>query len=725
MKMFAASRISSHGLFTLVLAVVADAGSRTGATASNPVTKVVTLLQELKTRIDTENMQDQDAFDKYACWCEKTTKTKADAITDARTSLSSLGNTILQLKGAVATTVSEIKGLIGEIKANEETQQSLAEVRQKENAAFEAEKSELVQASSALEQAILVLKSATGGASLLGIRGTGSDKLLMALHAVRTAAAHLPASKQARAGRHLVALDAATQISGRRYTPQSATIQGILSDMYDTFTTTLESATKEEATRQRNYESLVHTLQETLQTLQATLAKKERAKAESETMLADATQDFAGTEAQLSADVEVFDSTKQSCELKTQEWSTRKSLRATELSGITQAITVLTSDEARETFGKAIQPGFAAPTLLQVRLSGASSVLSHAFESLVHQARRIHSDRLAEVALVVRDHQSVRGVGHFDKVLEAIDSMTSMLQQETQADTEEADHCTAYFHNSTLQKEDLDWKIKKNDARIERLEETVAAQETERTSVETDITAVQTDINQTTAARSEAHQRFLEAKQDDEKAITLLQQASALLAEYYEQHGFDVNGTKASLLRLREPNDSLEALPEAKFSDKGSRSLDAKGIVSMLAMIVEDLQAEKALAIRTEEADQVDFERRIASLRKLEEELTKRKIDLDGSIALRNEDKSSEESLKQDNERDLLAVESTESTTKPRCDWILAHLAERREKRAQEAEALSVARAYLAGARPGLLEIAAGQRKATVRTLRRSRVARL
>jgi hypothetical protein len=80
----------------------------------------------------------------------------------------------------VATTVSEIKGLIGEIKANEETQQSLAEVRQKENAAFEAEKSELVQASSALEQAILVLKSATGGASLLGIRGTGSDKLLMA-----------------------------------------------------------------------------------------------------------------------------------------------------------------------------------------------------------------------------------------------------------------------------------------------------------------------------------------------------------------------------------------------------------------------------------------------------------------------------------------------------------------------------------------------------------------
>eukprot|EP00927_Polykrikos_kofoidii_P078138 TRINITY_DN749_c0_g1_i9.p1 TRINITY_DN749_c0_g1~~TRINITY_DN749_c0_g1_i9.p1 ORF type:complete len:726 (+),score=174.05 TRINITY_DN749_c0_g1_i9:62-2239(+) len=725
MKMFAASRISSHGLFTLVLAVVADAGSRTGATASNPVTKVVTLLQELKTRIDTENMQDQDAFDKYACWCEKTTKTKADAITDARTSLSSLGNTILQLKGAVATTVSEIKGLIGEIKANEETQQSLAEVRQKENAAFEAEKSELVQASSALEQAILVLKSATGGASLLGIRGTGSDKLLMALHAVRTAAAHLPASKQARAGRHLVALDAATQISGRRYTPQSATIQGILSDMYDTFTTTLESVTKEEARRQRNFESLMHTMQETLQTLQETLAKKERAKAESETMLADATQDFAGTEAQLVADVEVFDSTKQSCEEKTQEWSTRKSLRATELSGITQAITVLTSDEAREVFGKAIQPGFAAPTLLQIRLLGATSTLGHAFESLVQQARRIHSDRLAEVALAVRDSQAGGGVGHFDKVLEAIDSMTAMLQQEGKTDTQEADHCTEFFHNTTLEKEDIGWKIKKNDAHIEKLGETIAAQETELTSVEEKIIAVQADINETEDARNESHHRFLEAKRDDEKAIALLQQASTLLVEYYEQHGFNVNGSKASLLRVLEPNRTLEALPKAEFSDKGSQSLDAKGIVSMLAMIIDDLQAETKLAIKTEEADQLDFERRTAALRKLKEELNKRKIDLDGSIALRNQDKSEEKSLKQENQNDLLAVESTESSTKPRCDWLLAHLMERRTKRAQEAEALSVARAFLAGARPELLETAAGQQKESVRSSRRFRAVRL
>ena len=43
----------------------------------NPVTKVVELIQELKAKIEADGKAEQKVYDKFACWCEKTTARKA------------------------------------------------------------------------------------------------------------------------------------------------------------------------------------------------------------------------------------------------------------------------------------------------------------------------------------------------------------------------------------------------------------------------------------------------------------------------------------------------------------------------------------------------------------------------------------------------------------------------------------------------------------------------
>ncbi len=53
-------------------------------------------------------------------------------------------------------------------------------------------------------------------------------------------------------------------VSHGRYAPQSATIQGILKSMYDSFTETLESSTAAEATANSNFESIIAALQKEL-----------------------------------------------------------------------------------------------------------------------------------------------------------------------------------------------------------------------------------------------------------------------------------------------------------------------------------------------------------------------------------------------------------------------------------------------------------------------------
>merc|ERR1719261_27228 len=173
------------------------------------------------------------------------------------------------------------------------------------------------------------------------------------------------------------------------YSPASATIQGILKDMYDTFTADLERITEEEASAQKAFEDLMATKAKELATLKATLEKEEAAKAEAEKMLADASQELADTTAQMKEDTKFFDEMTVACKAKADEWGERSRLRTEEIAGINKALEVLTSDEARALFNKAIKPGM--ETFVQLDDDSKHSPRMRAFKALKRQATKSHS----------------------------------------------------------------------------------------------------------------------------------------------------------------------------------------------------------------------------------------------------------------------------------------------------------------------------------------------
>merc|ERR1719456_947065 len=115
------------------------------------------------------------------------------------------------------------------------------------------------------------------------------------------------------------------------YAPQSATIQGMLGDMYLTFSNNLESDTLEEANQNHDYEQLYATLEKQNNKFKEERARKETEKAEAEAMLADTTKAYEDTEKQMKADEEFFDQTKKACESKHKEWTVRVQMRDQEL----------------------------------------------------------------------------------------------------------------------------------------------------------------------------------------------------------------------------------------------------------------------------------------------------------------------------------------------------------------------------------------------------------
>merc|ERR1719281_834189 len=102
-------------------------------------------------------------------------KKKADAIDQARIDLRALSQEILKLRGKVATLASEIQELADNIAHNEKLQADATALRQKENAAYMAETTEMKQALAALQDAVTVLLKGTLG---LLQEGTASRAML-------------------------------------------------------------------------------------------------------------------------------------------------------------------------------------------------------------------------------------------------------------------------------------------------------------------------------------------------------------------------------------------------------------------------------------------------------------------------------------------------------------------------------------------------------------------
>jgi len=494
-----------------------------------------------------------------------------------------------------------------------------------------------------------------------------------------------------------------------------------LKDLYNTFSTDLEAATLKEATSNRDYELFIKEKSAELAAMEMAKKSREEQKAEAEVKLADATTLYDDTDKQMAADIEFFDATKEACLAKSDEWNTRKALREEELAGITEALKILSSDEARELFASAIKAGketgadasydpasttIVPLSLLQVASDDAASVpITKAYALLKAQATQAHSLRLAQLAVQVREAK----VGHFDAVIKAIDEMLAALAEENLADIAKRDQCKAEYQDIESTSKQLTWEIEKNEAKINKLEQIIAEKEAEKAKTIQEIADVEAQIELMIKVRTEENQAFLAAKDEDIKAIDLLEEAKTVLTKYYKAHDIEMGkieaGVKEMTLAQEGPDFEVSQwqAPEAEFKDKAARMGESKDIVSIMTYLIEDLNDEIRNAMKDEESAQLAFEKAKAAAEKLKEELIAKKISLEEQIAARTEEKAEEEATKATNEALLKDELDYKAKITPDCDWIIGAFEKRAARRTAEMNGLTGAKDFLAGANEAAL----------------------
>merc|ERR1719181_2043915 len=254
----------------------------------------------------------------------------------------------------VVELIAELQGYIAE--ANDAMAQA-TKIREKENSDYQQEKAYMETTLTSLHQAIEVLNHA----------GTkGGVAFLRTVSKVRSALLDSPrldmlSEEKSRLLKTFFEdplsllqdpvdyYDQKAQAKAS-YSPQSATIMGILKDMYDTFSADLEKSNSEESSKQKAFEDLIAEKEKQVADWSAEMTSKEGQKAEKSTMLSEAEELLAATQAQLKVDEDFFATARDSCKAKSDEWDERQRLRTEQLDGIEKALAILTSDEARATF---------------------------------------------------------------------------------------------------------------------------------------------------------------------------------------------------------------------------------------------------------------------------------------------------------------------------------------------------------------------------------------
>lgn len=635
---------------------------------NRPVSKVIVLLKDMQTQLEEEQRQDEETYENIACWCKLNNREKTQSIKDAEQLITQLLAAIEEHTANAARLKTEIESLKGEIAKNEEAMGTATALREKQHAEFVAEEKDLVQSISALKSAIIVLSKhhKQPDEMLLSIRSILKHQMLV----------------------HKSLLDAATTAHEKRvlgafmqqnedgsnvpnYQPQSGEIFGILRNMKDTFQSNLASSQKEEVDNQKAFEELSAAKQKEINAGKLQLQVKIEQMASSQEKAAQAKEDIEDTRNSLGADNEFLLEVKEKCTTTDAEWEQRQKTRQEEITAVSQALAVLSNDDAHDLFSKTL--GFlqvSAPSISTSRRNDARAVLL-----------AVHSPRLASLAVNVK-------LDAFKKVFEAIDGMVVQLEKEKADEIKHRDWCIAELHSNEKDTQRVTRDRDQAQVTIADLNTSIDSLGREVKELQAEVAELQLQLKRAGEDRARENVDFQSTVANQRETQKLLQQALNVLKSFYTR----------TVFTQQEPT-SLKGAPAPEGFREYKKSGGSGGVMVLIQQIIGDAKAMEADAIRAEADAQVAYE---SFVKQTNNGIKVKQRGIDN----KNEEKAKAGVDKTDAETALAAhtlqleqLSNAAGDAHKSCDFVLKNFEVRQTARDEEVAALHQAKAILSGAK--------------------------
>lgn len=659
------------------------------------ITKVVKLLQEMLEKSKAEGDEERTLYAKFKCYCDDNELEKKESIEDLTKEIGVLGSKIEELQGDTGGLSVECAKLTKSIEENEAARAEAESIRAKELADFEKSKADMEAAIDQMHEAIDTLAE-VGADQTLGDSARDNKKFMAGFKGASLTAvgsqvkeALIAASAYMTPAQHQLS-DAFLQapFTGS-YTSQSGQIVGMLKNMRKTFQTNLATAISVEEAAVKSHEEFMKVKTEEYDEMKASLDEKQEALGTNDDDLAGKKEQLTVAIEQKASDEEFLEKLLDICAVKAKEYSARKSARANEDAAIAEAISILSSDAAFETFGKTDATSTGATGFLQTR------------SIQVHQPRASLSERVQNVLAgsksgrVQKIVALVKKGNPFTEVLEQIEKMLKLNEEEGKSDKENLDWCN---EERTTNDEKHAEKVDQVDTLTGEIEELNTTINDPETGLKKQIKSTEESLQMCVEAQKTETKDRMEANsayQTDIKNLVsaeeILTKALKVLKKYYDAlaEKIEAEAEAASLLQNHRedpaPPDTWKSSTVVGQSEKGD------GAIGMLKFILESTQTEEHEAHSDEESAQHAYEDSMQGLKDEEASLEKNLADLQKTLA----DKEEEHLLKQEELKKVtdekISIEEYLTKIKPGCDFITENFETRESNRKTEKEALEKA----------------------------------
>lgn len=633
---------------------------------ANAVNKVTAVLEEMKAQLEKEAASDDEVYEQMMCWCETNDKLKTKAISDNTQLLGQLEEFIPEAAAKIAQLQTEVKILKGDIADGTQELAEATALREKESGEFKAEEADTLVSISGVTKAIDAL-GAKMSSAFLEVQNVVDRQKLANLKGVTP-------EQQAKIGSFL---------ETRNHAPSSE-IFGILKSMKESFEINLKDSQDDEKAAVGAYTDLKAGKDDEISAATDQKNTKEAQAAETVEKLAQAKEDKVTAQETLEADEKFLADLKDRCGSFDADFAARKKMRSEEMAAVGEALSILTSDDAREQFSKSVaftqvsmkksltrvaQPHYAG--LLQAESKQMAQARTRASRLLLEQALALGSPRLSMIA------QSVRA-DVFAKIKVAIDQMVAQLKQEQKDDVKHRDFCIAELNQNEKQTDEAYDTKKELTTKIDDLGLQIKNTDEEIAQAKQEITDTQLQIKKASENREKENWDYQTTISDQKATQEILKKALQKLKDFY---AFP---------------QTAQAPPPADFKEY-KKSGGASGVMMMIETIIEESVATAADAVKAEQDAQTSYEKfvkdsnsAIDTLNKGIAEKTSANADAKADLALADAD------LK-DTMAGLLELANYASELHTQCDFTLKQFDTRQAAFTKEIEALTEAKYILSG----------------------------
>lgn len=681
--------------------------SRSEPSTSDPLVKVLELVDKLKEHVRSDAEQAEKAYRDYKLYCVDSASKLTLEVKARQTSKDMLQATAQEASTDVEDARAKVQEITDQLAQNDRKLKDATEIRSAEEKEFQGSESKLVGAVDMLTRAIAALDKVAekGGASFAqkSFRSKGLEPVLVGLRAVIEAAEIRTSLPTERLTAMLQELEGSTKEAPGKDKPddsKSKTVIMVMEDMRGKAAEQLAKVRAVEAEALHNFKLLRTSVERSSANAQTELAEVKAEMSSGQEFLA-STEGELRLETKLLTDAqETLRSSQSACVEAAADHE--KSVRdvETELVALGEAEKLLADVSGSTAYS------FAQVSLARRRGGSAARLSAAIGREVLGVVKRVASEQqsaqlsqLASRIAVLTRYRGMGGGDPFEKIRGLVSQMLERLQAELSEEVQQKEWCDDEISKTTESNEDLGDKIEGIKSRLDRAISGSASLKEDTKDAQAELLSLANLRKQMDAMREEQNKAFETYSADLHQSMKSVMAATGVLKRYYS---VDEDRGQA-LLQAHSSGDSRQPQPPKKHTKSSSDGQKLIGLLEILeanlATSLTDIENEEEDLIATYKRSVQENEISQAEKQKTVEHKTGQFKALDKATAEMSRDYATASTELQARSEYLGKVE-----TKCKGAWAHETFEERKKKREAELKGLMEAQAVLEGGGPSFLQ---------------------